>query len=291
MICLISFHVKEMTKTLQGLVKNSTFESLIGSATYDFTDNIVIPKSGAMNYYHGFFHQPLGDEVIGDHQDKHEEVLAGLQAVAQAFKAREERKRGEASRMYAANLPQHNTMQEHAAPEPAPVGPLGAGESEHFRDRLERRQQQAKATPIVFNHQAREDARRKAERSREMGQRREDGKYDNIPRYDIGTPRGEPEAAPNPQLQAKYDRRLLSSRKVPATSRSSTAAESSSRANATRRGVGDANAQMRRESHQQSANKRARPQEPPTRLRKRKVEVPPTARQRVDIGPLGTAPR
>ena len=279
-----------MTKTLQGLVKNSTFESLIGSATYDFTDNIVIPKSEAMNYYHGFFHQPLGDEVIGDHQDKHEEVLAGLQAVAQAFKAREERKRGEASRMYAANLPQHNTMQEHAAPEPAPVGPLGAGESEHFRDRLERRQQQAKATPIVFNHQAREDARRKAERSREMGQRREDGKYDNIPRYDIGTPR-EQDAAPNPQLQAKYDRRLLSSRKVPATSRSSTAAEASSRANATRRGVGDASAQMRRESHQQSANKRARPQEPPTRLRKRKVEAPPAARQRVDIGPLGTAPR
>jgi len=279
-----------MTKTLQGLVKNSTFESLIGSATYDFTDNIVIPKSEAMNYYHGFFHQPLGDEVISDHQDKHEEVLAGLQAVAQAFKVREERKRGEASRMYAANLPQHNTMQEHAAPEPAPVGPLGAGESEHFRDRLERRQQQAKATPIVFNHQAREDARRKAERSREMGQRREDGKYDNIPRYDIGTPR-EQDAAPNPQLQAKYDRRLLSSRKVPATSRSSTAAEASSRANATRRGVGDASAQMRRESHQQSANKRARPQEPPTRLRKRKVEAPPAARQRVDIGPLGTAPR
>ena len=279
-----------MTKTLQGLVKNSTFESLIGSATHDFTDNIVIPKSGAMNYYHGFFHQPLGDEVIGDHQDKHEEVLAGLQAVAQAFKAREERKRGEASRMYAANLPQHNTMQEHAAPEPAPVGPLGAGESEHFRDRLERRQQQAKATPIVFNHQAREDARRRAERSRDMTIRREEARHD-IPRHNIGTPR-EQDAAPNAQLQAKYDRRLLANkRKVPPASRAATAADSSSRASATRRGVGDANAQMRRESHQQSANKRARPQEPPTRLRKRKVEVPPTARQRVDIGPLGTAPR
>ena len=171
------------------------------------------------------------------------------------------------------------------------MGPLGErGETQSWAERMERRQAQAKPMPSSTNHVEREEARRRAERAADMERRREDGTNNDVPHFDIGTPRGE--AAPNTQMQQKYDRRLLASRRTPAVTRASSAAAMRTTTTATRRGVGDASSILRRESATQIDKKRPRPNDPPTRLRKRRVdEQPPVGRQRYDQGPLGTAPR
>ena len=54
-----------MTKVLRGLVKEPTFEELINSDTYDFSDDIHIYSSAALNYRQSFFAPPLGQADHG----------------------------------------------------------------------------------------------------------------------------------------------------------------------------------------------------------------------------------
>ena len=176
----------------------------------------------------------------------------------------------------------HGNMHEHATS----TGPLGAaGETESWRERQARRQAQFKPQPAPEGHAERQDARRKAERGRDLEHRRQRPEMHNMARDDS------PDLAPRAELQSKYDKRLTASRKTPLITRATSARGALERTTATRAGQGDARMQLRRESLAQQNNKRARQPDVPTRLRKRKVDDPLPGRRRGDVGPIATTPR
>ena len=206
--------------------------------------------------------------------------MAGL---VQEMEAERARKQNRSRRMCAEeqeSVPPAN-MHEHAA---TTTGPLGAaGETESWRERQARRQAQFKPQPAPEGNAERQDARRKAERGRDMEHRRQKPEVHNMAKDDS------PQLAPRAELQSKYDKRLMASRKTPLITRASSARGALERTTATRAGEGDARMQLRRESLAQQNNKRARQPDVPTRLRKRKVEDPAPGRRRGDIGPIATA--
>ena len=275
-------------KELGGLRLKPTLERLITDGrTYDFT-NLMIKSRGALEYQKSFFKPPDLDPTDLQFDAKHEQVLASVQALSQEIAASRERKQARSRRMYqeeqdlpAANLHEQATSQ----------GPLGeAGPTESWRERQERRQAQFKPTPTTDGNAERRDARRKAERGREMDRRRDEGRYDNHPsQYNMA--RDDSPLVARNELQSKYDKRYLKSRKTPLLTRATSAQDSFARSSATRSGQRDATLQLRRESLAQQNNKRQRQPDVPTRLRKRKVDDPLPGRRRGDVGPIATTPR
>ena len=72
-------------KVLRGLHKEPTFLELIETGeTYDFTDDIHVYSSAALNYRNSFFGQAEAAETVvdDDHDEKHEKVLAQMRAIA-----------------------------------------------------------------------------------------------------------------------------------------------------------------------------------------------------------------
>jgi hypothetical protein len=271
-------------KELGGLRLKPTLERLITDGrTYDF-DNLMIKSRGALDYQKSFFKPPDLDPTDEGHDAKHEQVLASMAGLVQEMEAQRARKQNRSRRMYAEeqeNVPPAN-MHEHAAT----IGPLGeAGANESWRERQARRQAQFKPQSAPYGNAERQDARRKAERGRDMEHRRQKPEVHNMARDDS------PQLAPRQELQSKYDKRLMASRKTPLLSRASSARGVLERSTATRAGEGDARMQLRRESLAQQNNKRARQQDVPTRLRRRRQEDPLPGRRRGDVGPIATTPR
>ena len=265
-----------------GLRKKPTLLTLIEDGrTFDF-DGLVIKSRAALDYQKSFFKPPDLDPTDEGHDAKHEQVLASMAALVQEMEAQRARKQSRSRRMYAEeqeNVPAAN-MHEHAAT----IGPLGeAGANESWRERQARRQAQFKPQSAPYGNAERQDARRKAERGRDMEHRRQKPEVHNMARDDS------PQLAPRQELQSKYDKRLLASRKTPLLSRASSARGVLERSTATRAGEGDARMQLRRESLAQQNNKRARQPDVPTRLRRRRQEDPAPGRRRGDIGPIATA--
>ncbi len=91
-----------------------------------------------------------------------------MAALVQEMEAQRARKQSRSRRMHAEeqeNVPAAN-MHEHAA---TTAGPLGAaGETESWRERQARRQAQFKPQPAPEGNAERVEARRKAERGRDM---------------------------------------------------------------------------------------------------------------------------
>ena len=87
-----------MAKVLRGLIREPTFEDLINTSnTYDFTDDIDVYTSAALNYRQGFFGSaldPIGEVVDGGHDDKTEQVNAQIKAAAADMERRQEARRG-----------------------------------------------------------------------------------------------------------------------------------------------------------------------------------------------------
>jgi hypothetical protein len=268
---------------LGGLRKRPTLLTLIESgSTFNF-DGLVIKSRAALDYQKSFWKPEIIDPTDEGHDGRHQEVLASMAALVQEMEAERARKQSRSRRMYAEeqdSVPPGN-MHEHAA---TTAGPLGAGgETESWRERQARRQAQFKPQPAPEGNAERQDARRKAERGRDMEHRRQKPEVHNMARDDS------PQLAPRAELQSKYDKRLMASRKTPLITRASSARGALERTTATRAGQGDARMQLKRESLAQQNNKRARQADVPTRLRKRKVDDPLPGRRRGDIGPIATA--
>ena len=224
-----------MTKVLRGLVKEPTFEELINSDTYDF-ENVNIYSSAALNLRQGFFAPPLGqpDVVDNEHDARHEAVLAQMRAIAAQQEQRAETRRENGRAMFAAVLASHRqNMQEHATHDPPPAAPppppampqapplghtspgiLGSsGAPESFKEREALRKRQYKPMPASQQNEERQKARQKAERMRDVGNRRAEAM---VERYDID--RSPEDQAPRPQMQERYDERIRQ-RNTPLTTR------------------------------------------------------------------------
>ena len=267
-----------------GLRKKPTLLTLIEDGrTFDF-DGLVIKSRAALDYQKSFWKPEALDPTDEGHDAKHEQVLASMAGLVQEMEAQRARKQNRSRRMYAEeqeNIPPAN-MHEHAA---TTTGPLGeAGPTESWRERQARRQAQFKPQSAPYGNAERQDARRKAERGRDLEHRRQKPEVHNMARDDS------PQLAPRQELQSKYDKRLLASRKTPLLSRASSARGVLERSTATRAGEGDARMQLRRESLAQQNNKRARQPDVPTRLRRRRQEDPLPGRRRGDVGKIATTP-
>ena len=311
-----------MTKVLRGLVRQKTFEELVDTSdTYDFTDDIHIYSSAALNYRQSFFAPPLGDPDVVDaqHDDKHEAVLAQMRAIAAQQEQREQTRRENDRAMFAHVLATHRaTMAEHAAqpPVPGPQGPPGppgppgpsapgvpatpspplaqhspvgilgsAGAHKSWQAREAERKEQYKPMPVPGN-ESRQKARQQAERAAELNRRRAEG---IVERYDIDRS-PEPDQAPRPQMQERYDERIRQ-RNTPLTTRTASARSASAY-----RGRQAATSRQRNERDRVIRQTRDRALIPPASAppraqvegRRTRNDTPPRRR---NIGPLATTPR
>jgi hypothetical protein len=267
-------------KTLRGLELRPTFEGLIDSGrTYNF-EGLQLKSRAALDYRESFYAPgPEEEPVDNDFDAKHEEILGQIHAIAMGLQQDIDRKQARSQRHYRESMPPPASVQEHVT-----IGPLGAaGESETWAQRQEKRKGQFKATPVPHGHADRQEARQKAERALKMSRAR----FKEPEEFYIGG-----DDAPREELQKKYDKRILKNpRKVPGLSRAASSKDNASSAQAVRQGIGDALMQGKRESAAQQARKRERQPDVPSRMRRRKVDEPAGQRARVDIGPIGTAPR
>ena len=307
-----------MAKVLRGLVKEPTFEELLGSDTYVLDNNISIYSSAALNYRQSFFAPPLGqpDVIDGEHDAKVEAVLAQMRAIAAAQEQRQDVRRENDRAMFAHVLATHRAnMQEHAAqppppaapppapgpanpappgvvPPPAPplaqhspVGILGsAGAHDSWQQRERDRRQQYKPTPVPGN-EVRQRARQQAERAAELNRRRAEA---TVERYDIDR---SPDPGPRSEMQERYDERIRQ-RTTPLTARTVSA-----RAASASRGRQAATSQQREGRDRVITQRRSRALIPAAsapsldeigRRRQSRIDTPP---RRLNIGPLATTPR
>ena len=297
-----------MAKTLRGLVLQPTMESLIKSSdTYDFTDQIQIYSSAALNYKQGFFGStPNLEEVVdGQHDEKVEAILAQMRAIAAQQEQRQEQRRQNDRAMFQAVLQSHNhNMSEHATqtspPPPAPTPPpappqappfkhtppgvLGSNVTEDWKERENFRKKQYKPQPPSVQNEERQKARQKAERMKDLNIKRQEAMAE---RYNIDQS-PERDEAPRPQMQERYDERIRQ-RNTPLTTRISSAREQS-RAR-TREASTAARGQQRSFALNQRRDRAMIPPASAPNLQERGRARRPSDTPTRNIGPIGTTPR
>ena len=300
-----------MTKVLGGLHRQPTFEQLIESGdTYDFTDNIRIYSSAALNLRQGFFAPPLGnpDVVDAGHDEKHEAVLAAMKAIALAQEQRQDTRRENDRAMFAAVLGAHRqNMAEHVVgPQgPPPGGPPPGGpqqprpqdfpshqtfdgKAKSWQEREQLRKEQYKPADTSQRNGERQNAARKAERAKELNNKRAEATAE---RYDIDR---SPSPGPSSQMQERYDDRIRQ-RSTPLTTRIQSA-----RAGSVARGRQAATNSQREGRSQVITQRRSRALIPAAsapslgemsrgRSSNRNSTPPPRAR-RGNVGPLAITP-
>jgi hypothetical protein len=285
-----------MTKVLNGLVKNPTFEELIGAGGSNLDDIGLYTRQPATSQ-RNFFFATQGDLVDEDHDDKVSKILSILEAQVQGQAHQAQARRADNARQFAAHLPGPNNEAEMAAPEmppqtqaqpaqpvqPTAFGALGLnGPASSWKEREERRRQQYKPQPSL-NHQERAEARRTVERARDLDARRSGA---TAQEFDIASPR----QAPRTEMQTKYDQRT-SDRKTPSAQRMTSARAAT--AGLTRSASqADRNTKRGIAINQKRTQAMYPPSAPPLstlqgRTRSRN-DTPPRGRA---IGPLATLPR
>ena len=109
-----------------GLEKKLTFDKIVDAGdTYDFT-NVHVYNRAALNFREGFFSQPPidPDVVDNDHDDKHEAVLARMQAAAAELERQSQRSTDQARQVFREQaMPRHHAAHETPAPPPPPPPP------------------------------------------------------------------------------------------------------------------------------------------------------------------------
>ena len=175
-----------------GLRPNPTFESLLDKGeTYDF-ENVKVYNRAAINFKNGFFGSQEPLELLDeDHDAKHEEVLAKMQAAAAELERQADAARERAREAFRAEgMPQHHAA--HEAPAEPPVPPAAEAPRHDnmlsppadFRDRLDARREKHKRNPhFDFRqdlNQLRQEARRATERNIDLNNRRRAPQQFNI---------------------------------------------------------------------------------------------------------------